>query len=593
MNNSVLRLVIAGEPDVFLVRQRGREVAAEVGLESQDQIRVATALSDIGRDLVRQHDRAQVDFQLADLPAAALVIEFSYAGPVADIDEGLGWETAIRLMDEVRAVPGEGTGDAVIVLAKYLPPGVLPPVGTKLAALRRTLSRLAKSSAVDELRSQNAELLRTLEDLERKQTELTRLNEELRETNQGVLALYKELSDELEQTNRGVVALYAELDEKSNQLREASTAKNRFWSNISHELRTPINSVIGLARLMTEQEPDQLNPEQRHQIGLIHNSGLALLGLVNELLDTAKAESGQLKPEITAVALDTLFGQLRGTLQPTVAGSEVELVIEPGSALPLIMTDEVLLTRILRNLLSNSVKFTQRGEVRLSVALDPAADQVRFEVSDTGIGIPLDQQEQVFEEFYQVRNSVQASAKGTGLGLPYSRRLAEVLGGSLDLSSTPDVGTRVTLRLPLRTSTAAAADSIGTVLVIDDDAEFRGRLVGMLAGFVDTVVEAGEGSTALELIAEHRPDLITLDLRMPGFNGDEVARRIRRDPIGHDIPIIIVTSADSAGFDLSSLGAASTVLAKSDLTQNSLRQLMGHLLAPRRHERQERQGRQP
>lgn len=588
MNSSVLRLVIAGEPDVFLVRQRGREVAAEVGLESQDQIRVATALSDIGRDMVRHRDRAEVDFQVADAPVAALVIEVTCAGPLAEISDGAGWETATRLMDEVRTEPGkgtEGTGDAVIVLAKYLTPGVLPPSGTRLAAVRRKLSRLAKSSAVDELRSQNAELLQTLEDLEHKQAELTRLNDELRETNQGVVALYKELSDELEQTNRGVVALYAELDEKSNQLREASTAKNRFWSNISHELRTPINSVIGLARLMTEQESEALDPEQRHQIDLIRDSGLALLGLVNELLDTAKAESGQLKPEIGPVALDALLGQLRGTLQPTVAGSEVDLVIEPVSTLPLIMTDEVLLTRILRNLLSNGVKFTQRGEVRLAVALDPAQDQVRFEVSDTGIGIPLDQQERVFEEFYQVRNSVQSSAKGTGLGLPYSRRLAEVLGGSLDLSSTPDVGTRVVLRLPMRTGAAAAGDPIGTVLVIDDDAGFRSRLAAMLADFVDTVVEADDGSTVLELIAEHRPELITLDLRMPGLDGDEVARRIRQDPAGRDIPIIIVTSADSAGFDLSALGPASTVLAKSDVTQNSLRQLVQHLLAPRRQGR--------
>jgi signal transduction histidine kinase len=448
------------------------------------------------------------------------------------------------------------------------------------------LSRLAKSSAVDELRSQNAELLGTLEDLEHKQAELTRLNEELKETNQGVLALYKELSDELEQTNRGVVALYAELDEKSNQLREASTAKNRFWSNISHELRTPINSVIGLARLMTEQESEALDPEQRHQIDLIRDSGLALLGLVNELLDTAKAESGQLKPEIGPVTLDALFGQLRGTLRPAVAGSEVDLVIESAAELPLIMTDEVLLTRILRNLLSNGVKFTQRGEVRLAVALDPAQDQVRFEVSDTGIGIPLDQQERVFEEFYQVRNSVQSSTKGTGLGLPYSRRLAEVLGGSLDLSSTPGVGTRVVLRLPMRTAAASATDPIGTVLVIDDDAEFRGRLVAMLTEFVDTVVQAEDGSAVLELIAEHRPELITLDLRMPGLNGDEVARRIRQDPAGRDIPIIIVTSADSAGFELNELGAAGTVLAKSDLTQNTLRQLAQHLLAPRRRGRQ-------
>jgi signal transduction histidine kinase len=583
VNNSLLRMVIADEPDVFLVRQRGREVAAEIGLESQDQIRVAAALSDLGRDLLRHHDRAAlVDFQVVDLPVPGLGIEFSCAGSVSEVSTGPGWETVVRLMDEVRALPGDTDGETIIALVKYLPAGALPPVGSGLAAVRRRLSRLAKSSAVDELRSQNAELLRTLEDLESKQVELTRLNAELQETNQGVLALYTELSEELEQTNRGVVALYAELDEKSTQLREASTAKNRFWSNISHELRSPINSVIGLARLMTEEQLDPLSPEQRHQIDLIRNSGLALLGLVNELLDTAKAESGRLKPEFGPVELDTLFGQLRGTLHPLLSGADVDLVIEPPLPVRVIVTDEVLLSRILRNLLSNGLKFTERGEVRLSVTADAAQDQVCFDVSDTGIGIAMDQQERVFEEFYQVRGSVQNNARGTGLGLPYSRRLAEVLGGSLELHSDPGIGTRVLLRLPMRTRNSAATGPVPTVLVVDDDAEFRGRLADLLAGFVSTVVETGDGREALELIARHEPDLITLDLRMPELDGDEVARRIRRAPAGRDIPIMILTSADPAGFDLTDLGPASVVLDKSGLTADLLKHEMDQVLQKRR-----------
>ena len=581
MTERLLRLVVAEESDVFLVRQRGREVAAGIGLESLDQIRVATVLSDLGRDLVRHRHRAEVDFALAATPTAGLVVELRCSGAISPVIDGPGWATVLRLMDEVRTASRDDAGETIIILVKHLPSGVLPPTGSALTALRRKLAHLTKSSAVDELRAQNAELLRTLEDLEHEQAELTRLNTELRETNQDVLALYKELSDELEQTNRGVVALYAELDEKSTQLREASTAKNRFWSNISHELRSPINSIVGLARLMAEEDSADLDPEQRRQIDLIHNSGLALLGLVNELLDTAKAESGQLKPDIAPVALDTVFGQLRGTLTPTLPGADVELVIEAPAAVPSIMTDEVLLTRILRNLLSNGMKFTEHGEVRLAVRVDAAEDQVLFVVSDTGIGIPADQQERVFEEFYQVRSTVQSSlpgnVKGTGLGLPYSRRLAEILGGRLDLSSEPGVGTSLTLRLPLRTPDTAGVGPVRTVLIIDDDAEFRGRLAGLLAEVAETVVQAVDSTTVLDLIEQHRPDLVTLDLRMPGSDGDEVARRIRAAPHHHDLPIMIVTSADPAGFDLSGLGPAMTVLPKADLTADALRHRIGQL----------------
>ena len=589
MNTSVLRLVIETERDVFLVRQRGREVAGAVGLDRQDQIRIAAALSDLGRDLLRQCAKTTVDFQITDLPVPGIAVEFTFAAPVSAIDTGDGWSSARRLMDEVNAESAAGTDESVVVLVKKLPNGTLPLSPPSVAVLREKIGHLAQGNALDELRAQNAELLRAMDDLERKQAELTRLNAELHETNQGVLALYKELSDELEQTNRGVVALYAELDEKSNQLKEASAAKNRFWSHISHELRSPINSVIGLARLMNAPEAEPLTEEQRRQTTLIQDSGLALLGLVNELLDTAKAESGQLKPDYAPVRLDAVFAQLRGTLRPLVAGDEVTLHIEQPTQLPLFVTDEVLLTRILRNLLSNGLKFTQHGGVRLTVSADSAAGRLIFAVTDTGIGIPADQQERVFEDFYQVRGSAQANVRGTGLGLPYSRRLAEILGGTLELDSEPGHGTRVVLRLPIRPADSAGdlADlAVHTVLIVDDDAEFRDRLAAIVTGFATHVVEASDGGAALELVAEHRPDLIILDLLMPGETGDQVAARIRQDPLGRDLPIMIVTSADPAGFDLSALGPASDVLSKSDLSPDAVRHRVRQMLKRSQETRQ-------
>src|SRR5271156_4893760 len=162
---------------------------------------------------------------------------------------------------------------------------------------------------MEELQRQNQDLIATLEDLKQQKDQLVLLNSELQETNRGVMALYSELSAELEQTNRGVVALYGELDEKSEQLRAASESKDRFWANVSHELRTPLNSVIGLTRLLAEPEGG-LGNEQLYQVELIRNSTGTLLTLVNDLLDVAKAESGQLVIDPAEVNLPALLATL-------------------------------------------------------------------------------------------------------------------------------------------------------------------------------------------------------------------------------------------------------------------------------------------
>ena len=325
-------------------------------------------------------------------------------------------------------------------------------------------------STLDELRRQNQDLIASLEDVTRQKEQLLQLNAELQETNRGVMALYSELSDELEQTNRGVVALYRELDEKSEQLRAASESKDRFWANVSHELRTPLNSVIGLTRLLAEPDGG-LGTEQLYQVGLIRNATGTLLALVNDLLDVAKAESGRLVLDPAEVSLPALLATLRGLTKPMAEGKPVEVTVSADGAPPTLLTDETALTAILRNLLSNAIKYTDDGEVRLSVRT--FTDTVEITVSDTGTGIPAGQLERVFEEFYQVPG---ARRGGTGLGLPYARRLARLLGGELTLSSEAGAGTTAVLRLP------HGLPSVGTVVVADDDAGLRQVLKAMLAG---------------------------------------------------------------------------------------------------------------
>jgi len=298
----------------------------------------------------------------------------------------------------------------------------------------------------DELVVQNQQLVHALDELRAQRDDLARLNAELEETNRGVMALYHQLSDELEETNRGVVALYAELDEKSVQLRAASEAKSRFLANVSHELRAPVTAIIGLGRLLADESSDPLTADQRRQVDLIRDSATDLLRLVNDLLDLAKAEAGRIEPNLTDVDLKAVFGQLRGTLRPLATRPEVDFVVEePG--VPSLRTDEVLLSQVLRNLLTNALKFTESGSVRLTAAR--AGDDVEFTVADTGSGIPAEQHERIFEEFYQVPGSTALSGKGTGLGLPYARRLVDVLGGALLVSSEVGRGSTFTVRLPL------------------------------------------------------------------------------------------------------------------------------------------------
>jgi len=225
---------------------------------------------------------------------------------------------------------------------------------------------------------------------------------------------------------------------------------------------------------------------------------------------------------------------------------------------------------VLRNLLSNALKFTERGEVRLTAGADDEG-QVRFAVSDTGIGIPPDQVDRVFEEFHQVRNKLQGRWTGTGLGLPYARRLAEILGGELTLASELGHGTTVTLRLPARDPDATGIPGLDTVLLVDDDADFRQRLAAALREFAPVVEHAEDGRAALRAVAGKHPDLVFLDLQMPGMNGREVLGVLREKPDLAGIPVVVVTSAVPDGLDLTSSGLAAALLLKSQISAESIR----------------------
>ena len=444
MNEPLLRVHLRTEQDIFVVRQLGRVVAREVGLETQDQTRVATALSELARVLLSDGQPADVEFAIRRDRVPTLQVEMKQ--PTRAEETRLTPQLRIvgRLVDTLEV--GDGGNGTVVRMSRRLPPGASPLTADRMDDIRARLDAHVPGSPLDELAVQNQQLIAALDEVRAQRDDLARLNAELEETNRGVMALYHQLSEELEETNRGVVALYAELDEKSVQLRTASEAKSRFLANVSHELRAPVTAIIGLGRLLTDESSDRLTEEQGRQVELIRSSATDLLALVNDLLDLAKAEAGRIEPNFTDVDLRRMFGQLRGTLRPLATRPEVEFVVEePG--VPVMRTDEVLLGQVLRNLLTNAIKFTAEGSVRLSVSR--LGDDAVFEVADTGAGIAPELHERVFEEFYQVPGSVALSGKGTGLGLPYARRLAGILGGALRVTSSPGKGSTFTLSLPL------------------------------------------------------------------------------------------------------------------------------------------------
>ncbi len=511
MIRELARLDVRDRADVYAARQLGRDLAASLELDPQDQIRVATALSEISRSAVMAGRTAVITFSI-DNTDLLLTVTLDGEPPA----EGVA--AAARLMDQVSADP------AIVRMSKRRPLDVRPD----MRLVQERLAAAAPQSALDDLRRQNQDLISALEDLKKQKEQLLLLNSELQETNDGVMALYRELSDELEQTNRGVVALYAELDETSQRLRAASESKDRFWANVSHELRTPLNSIIGLARLLAEPTAEGgLDPERLYQVELIKNSGSVLLALVNDLLDVAKAESGQLRIDPAIVDLRAVFGRLRGLARPMAEGKPIDVIVSEDGAPDRVLTDEVALTSILRNLLSNGIKYTDRGEVRLSARA--AGDTVQISVSDTGLGIAAGLQRQVFEEFYQVPG---VRRGGTGLGLPYARRLAQILGGDLELTSEAGAGTTVVLSLPHGTP------AVGTVLLADDDASFRAVLAGMLTPLADRVLEAADGRQALDILAGTPADLVLADMRMPGLDGPALLAGL---PAA--VPAIIITAA--------------------------------------------------
>ncbi|MCR8930959.1 MULTISPECIES: sensor histidine kinase [unclassified Pseudomonas] len=256
------------------------------------------------------------------------------------------------------------------------------------------------------------------------------------------------LREELDETNQGVLALYAELDTQAEELRQASDLKSRFLSYMSHEFRTPLGSILSINSLLADELDGPLSPEQHKQVAFVSTAARELSDMVDDLLDLAKIEAGRISISPAWFDMFDLFSALRGMFRPIVDASAVDLIFEEPRGLPRLYTDDKKLGQILRNFISNSLKFTTRGEVRVSARME-GEDRIRFAVSDTGIGIAAELHDTLFEDFSQVDSPLQKRLRGTGLGLSLCKRFAALLGGEVGVESTPGVGSTFFVIIPL------------------------------------------------------------------------------------------------------------------------------------------------
>jgi len=456
---ALLSVDIRYENDVVLARQRARQLSELLGFDTQDQTRVATVVSELARNAYEYAGGGRVNFLVQESasgsigePIQSLLVRVNDTGPgIADVQAvldgryvsrtgmGLGLVGARRLSDDFRieTQPQRGT---TVEVSRILPRGA-PRVSPADAV--RIVDQVAGGSprgAYEEVRQQNQELVRALEELRTRQAEVEHLNRELAET------------------NRGVLALYAELDDRAQDLKRISEYKSRFLSDVSHEFRTPLTYVLNMTRFLLDGADGQLSADQDHRVTIILQSVESMSELVYDLLDLAKIEAGRTTTRPSWFTVSELFAGLRGMFRPLVTSQDVTLVFDDGDDIPEMWSDQQRISQVMRNFVSNAIKFTEHGEIRVTALREQAGDCVRLVVKDAGIGIAAADHERIFQEFAQVDGPIQRRVRGTGLGLSLAQKLAVLLGGRIELQSEPGVGSTFSLVVPRALPGAAGED---------------------------------------------------------------------------------------------------------------------------------------
>ncbi|MFF7178524.1 HAMP domain-containing protein [Streptomyces sp. NPDC008121] len=450
------------------------------------------------------------------------------------------------------------------------------------------VSSLVANLRTDELLGQSQRLTEELRtssrELQERQQELQRSNAELKEK----AALLAERNQDIESKNLVIEQARQELEARAQQLSRTSMYKSEFLANMSHELRTPLNSLLILARLLAQNPDGNLTAKQVDYAEVIHSAGSDLLQLINDILDLSKVEAGKMEIRPEPFAMHQLLDYLEATFGPVADERELEFAVTVAADVPdELTTDESRLRQILRNLLSNAMKFTEEGRVELAIGraegdrlpprLRGAGAALAFRVSDTGTGIPSERLESIFGAFQQGDGTTARSYGGTGLGLSISREVAGLLGGALDVRSTPGHGSVFTFFLPdPRLGGPADPDAVPatgddgraapgqpeadpgpahdprtagrTVLVVDDDVRNVFALTEVLERHGVHVLSADGGRAGLDLLGGHPEiELVLMDVMMAGMDGYAATEAIRELPGRADLPVIAVTAKAMPG----------------------------------------------
>jgi len=525
------------------------------------------------------------------------------------VNSATGQATPVELVI-VPVVLG-GVALAVIELGLFTPLGTegvefLRRAEEQLAhAVRAGLDRLRLQGLLDETQRQSEELQAQQEELRVNNEELEQQSRALQESQTQLLAQQTSLEEsnaqleeqaqELEYQKEQLLRTQDTLQGQAQELAQASQYKSEFLANMSHELRTPLNSSLILSKLLADNKGGNLTPDQVRYAQTIHSAGNDLLALINDILDLAKIEAGQTRMEIDDLSLARLVHQVVEPLRPMAQekGLALQVQIEPGVP-ECIQSDEQRIAQILKNLLFNALKFTERGEVRLHVYAG-APGSVCLAVRDTGIGIAEHQQEQMFEAFRQADGSMHRKYGGTGLGLSISRNLAQLLGGTITVQSTLGEGSVFTLTLPLKAPdeqlpTIAAPPApapLGErrqalaalrppmpaqerheapepdaahampeddrthiepgrrlILVIEDDPHFARILYDLVHELDFQCITTDSGREGLALAQQYLPSGVLLDMNLPDYSGLGVLDQLKHDPKTRHIPVHVISVAD-------------------------------------------------
>ncbi len=427
------RIKIHDESGVILARRQARIIVDRLDFPVSDRLTVVSAVTLVAFEALRLAGVVVVEFGLDGDDAPCLevrVIDHPDPGFVPAQGVSRDVEAARIGMDRFVVASPDG-GPTKVAFFRRLPGSILPLDDSLINRVIEELTATQPVSPITELLDQDRFLLDSLGERTQQEIELIRCHSEGEDSSQAIQSLQREVA------------------EQAGSLQDVSDLKRRFLSRVSHELRTPLASILTLARLLRDRADGALTVEQERQVSFILREAHDLLGLINDLLDLARMESGRETLQISEVSVADLFAALREVYRPLVPpGSAVVLVFEDPTGLPPLWTDKAKLTEILRNFLSHALKFTETGEIRVKAA--PRSDQsIEFSVIDTGLQIPSESLGQVFEEFSRLDTIPHPPDLGAALGLPFVRKLARALGGWVGFTSQPGTGSVFTAKIPI------------------------------------------------------------------------------------------------------------------------------------------------